>query len=83
MDGILVLDAEGKTDFEYSMNDSLTSEITEYLQKEIIMDFSGYEERTYSERFMREEGLILTLQSAPEKLLRFMLISSTVIEFQL
>ena len=56
VDGILVLDAEGKTDCEYSMDDSLTSEITEYLQKEIIMDFSGYEERTYAERFMREEG---------------------------
>ena len=56
VDGILVLDAEGKTDCEYSMDDSLTSEITEYLKKEIIMDFSGYEERTYSERFMREEG---------------------------
>lgn len=56
VDGILVLDAEGKTDCAYSMDDSLTSEITEYLQKEIIMDFSGYEERTYAERFMREEG---------------------------
>ena len=56
VDGILVLDTEGKTDCAYSMDDSLTSEITEYLQKEIIMDFSGYEERTYAERFMREEG---------------------------
>ena len=28
------------------MDESLTSEITEYLQKDIIMDFTGYEERT-------------------------------------
>ncbi len=54
VDGIIVLDAEGKTDCEYSMDESLTNEITEYLQKEIIMDFAGYEERTYSERFERE-----------------------------
>ena len=25
----------------------------EYLQKDIIMDFAGYEERSYSERFIR------------------------------
>ena len=47
VDGILVLDTEGKTDCEYSMDESLTSEITEYLQKDIIMDFTGYEERSY------------------------------------
>ena len=46
VDGILVLDAEGKTDCEYSMDESLTDEITEYLQKDIIMDFAGYEERS-------------------------------------
>ena len=55
VDGIIVLDTEGKTDCEYSMDESLTNEITEYLQKEIIMDFAGYEERSYSERFAREE----------------------------
>ncbi len=68
VDGILVLDAEGKTDCEYSMDESLTGEITEYLQKEIIMDFSGYEERSYSERFTRETGHISTLQPVPEKM---------------
>ena len=45
VDGILVLDAEGKTDCEYSMDDSLTDEVTAYLQKDRIMDFTGYEER--------------------------------------
>ena len=56
VDGILVLDAEGKTDCEYSTDESLANEITEYLQKDIIMDFTGYEERSYSERFTREDG---------------------------
>ena len=56
VDGILVLDAEGKTVCKYSMDDSLTNEITDYLQKDIIMDFSGYEERSYSERIAREDG---------------------------
>ena len=56
VDGIIVLDAEGKTDCEYSTDESLANEITEYLQKEIIMNFAGYEERSYSERFTREDG---------------------------
>ena len=34
VDGIIVLDKDGKTDCEYSMDESLTNEITEYLQKE-------------------------------------------------
>ena len=56
VDGIIVLDKEGKTDCEYSTDESLANEITEYLQKKIIMDFAGYEERSYSERFIREDG---------------------------
>ena len=32
VDGIIVLDAEGKTDCEYSTDESLANEITEYLQ---------------------------------------------------
>ena len=35
VDGILVLDAEGKTVCEYSTKESLTDEITEYLQKKL------------------------------------------------
>ena len=56
VDGIIVLDTEGKIDCEYSTDESLANEITEYLQKEIIMDFAGYEERSYSERFTRKDG---------------------------
>ena len=67
VDGILVLDAEGKTDCEYSMDESLTGEITEYLQKDIIMDFSGYEERSYSERFTREDGAHIDIAACARK----------------
>ena len=55
VNGIIVLDTEGKIDCEYSTDESLANEITEYLQKEIIMDFVGYEERSYSERINGKE----------------------------
>ena len=67
VDGIIVLDAEGKTDCEYSMDESLANEITEYLQKEIIMDFAGYEERSYSERFIREDGSFIDIAACARK----------------
>ena len=66
-DGILVLDTEGRTECEYSMDESLTSEITEYLQKDIIMDFAGYEERSYSERFTREDGSHIDIAACARK----------------
>ena len=37
VDGIIVLNAEGKTDCEYSTDESLTDEITEYLLKKILL----------------------------------------------
>ena len=67
VDGILVLDTEGRTECEYSMDESLTSEITEYLQKDIIMDFAGYEERSYSERFTREDGSRIDIAACARK----------------
>ena len=67
VDGILVLDAEGKTDCEYSTDESLANEITEYLQKDIIMDFAGYEERSYSERFTREDGSYIDIAACARK----------------
>ena len=67
VNGILVLDAEGKTVCEYSMNESLTDEITKYLQKEIIMDFAGYEERSYSERFAKEDGSRIDIAACARK----------------
>lgn len=67
VDGIIVLDAEGKTDCEYSTDESLANEITEYLQKDIIMDFAGYEERSYSERFNREDGSHIDIAACARK----------------
>ena len=67
VDGILVLDEEGKTDCEYSTDESLTGEITEYLQKDIIMDFAGYEERSYSERLIREDGSRIDIAACARK----------------
>ena len=67
VDGIIVLDAEGKTDCEYSTDESLANEITEYLQKDIIMDFAGYEERSYSERFTREDGSRIDIAACARK----------------
>ena len=67
VDGILVLDAEGKTVCEYSMEESLTDEVTAYLQKDIIMDFTGYEERTYSERFNRKDGSHIDIAACARK----------------
>ena len=67
VDGIIVLDTEGKIDCEYSTDESLANEITEYLQKDIIMDFDGYEERTYSERFDREDGSHVDIAACARK----------------
>ena len=67
VDGILVLDAEGKTVCEYSTKKFLTGEITEYLQKDIIMDFTGYEERSYSERFNRKDGSHIDIAACARK----------------
>ena len=67
VDGIIVLDTEGKTDCKYSTDEALANEITEYLQKEIIMDFAGHEERSYSERFTREDGSHIDIAACARK----------------
>ena len=67
VDGIPVLDAEGKTVCKYSMDEALTNEITDYLQKDIIMDFTGYEERSYSERIDREDGSRIDIAACARK----------------
>ena len=67
VNGIIVLDTEGKIDCEYSTDESLANEITEYLQKEIIMDFVGYEERSYSERINRKDGSHIDIAACARK----------------
>ena len=63
VNGIIVLDTEGKIDCEYSTDESLANEITEYLQKEIIRN--GLTGKT---------DHILTLQPVPEKMHRVSLL---------
>ena len=67
VDGILVLDKNGKTDCEYSTDEPMTEEITEYLQKDIIMDFTGYEERSYAERINRGDGARIDIAACARK----------------
>ena len=71
-----MLDQEGKTDCGYSTDESLAGEITDYLQKDVIMDFTGYEERTYSNGLKGKTGHMSTLQLVPEKMHRVSLRST-------
>ena len=56
VDGILVLDEKGKKVCEYSMDEGLMDEMIDHMQKDIIMDYMGYKERSYSERIARGDG---------------------------
>ena len=67
VNGIIVQKTEGEVDCGYSTDESLANEITEYLQKEIIMDFAGYEERSYSERFNRKDGSHIDIAACARK----------------
>ena len=67
MDGILVLDTEGRIVCEYSVDETLANEITDYLQKDMIMEFTGHEERTYSERINRKDGSYIDLAACARK----------------
>ena len=67
VDGILVLDTEGRIVCEYSVDETLANEITDYIQKDMIMEFTGYEERTYSERINRKDGSYIDLAACARK----------------
>ena len=62
-----MLDAAGKPVCEYSRDESLNDEITDYLKKDIIMDFVWYEERTYAERIAREDGSCIDVAACARK----------------
>ena len=49
------------------MDETLTRKITEYLQKAIIMDFTGYEERSYAERINGEDGARIDIAACARK----------------
>ena len=67
VDGILVLDEKGKKVCEYSMDEGLMDEMIDYLQKDIIMDYTGYRERSYSERIARGDGSCIDIAACARK----------------
>ena len=67
VDGILVLDEKGKKVCEYSMDEGLMDEMINHLQKGIIMDFTGYKERSYSERISRGDGSRIDIAACARK----------------
>ena len=70
VDGIIVLDAEGKTDCEYSMDESLTNEITEYLQKTLSWILADMKKEPIRNGLPGKMGPLSTLQPVPEKMHR-------------
>ena len=70
VDGILVLDTEGKTDCEYSMDESLTSEITEYLQKTSSWILPDMKKEVIRNGLPEKTVHKSTLQPVPEKMHR-------------
>ena len=70
VNGILVLDKNGKTDCEYSMDETLTREITEYLQKAIIMTLPDMKKEVMRSGSTGKTGHALTLLPVPERMCR-------------
>ena len=68
VDGIIVLNAEGKTDCEYSTNEPLANEITEYLQKTLSWILPDMKKDLIQNGLPWKTGHILTLQPVPEKM---------------
>ena len=66
VDGIIVLDTEGKTDCEYSMDETLTTEITEYLQKDIIMDLLDMKKDLFR-AICQEDGSYIDIAACARK----------------
>lgn len=56
VDGILVLDENGKVDCSYSADAALTKQVTKYLQKDAILKYANDQERSYSERIENSDG---------------------------
>lgn len=61
MDGILVLDGNGDIECSYSIDDSILKQVQTYIQKDIILDYMDYPERTYSQRIELEDGAHLDI----------------------
>lgn len=68
VDGILVLDAEGKTVCKYSMDEALTNEITDYLQKTLSWILPDMKKDLIRNGLTEKTDHVSTLQPVPEKM---------------
>ena len=56
MDGILVLDENGNIESSYSTDDAMLNQVYKYINKDIVLDYMNYAERTYSQRIELDDG---------------------------
>lgn len=56
MDGILVLDENGNIESFYSTDDAMLNQVYKYINKDIVLDYMNYAERTYSQRIELDDG---------------------------
>lgn len=56
MDGILVLDENGKIESSYSTNDSILKQVHQYIRKDIVLNYMNCPERTYAQRVELDDG---------------------------
>ena len=56
MDGILVLDENGNVESSYSTDDAMLNQVYKYINKDIVLDYMNYAERTYSQRIELDDG---------------------------
>ena len=61
MDGILVLDENGNIESSYSTDDAMLNQVYKYINKDIVLDYMNYEERTYSQRIELDDGAHLNV----------------------
>ena len=61
MDGILVLDENGNIESSYSTDDAMLNQVYKYINKDIVLDYMNYAERTYSQRIELDDGAHLNV----------------------
>ena len=61
MDGSLVLDGNGDIECSYSTDDAILKQVYKYVNKDIILDYINYPERTYTQRIELKDGAHLDI----------------------
>ena len=70
VDGIFVLDADGKTDYEYSMDESLTDRLRSICRKTSSWSIADTKKEPIRNDLPGKTDLVSTLQPVPEKMHR-------------